>query len=316
MRKSVRFMFALGAALAVHSAMAGESEQPLQKQLLHRGDGSVEARVTQRVEAPLLFALPAARSFPEAAKLQIRIGQGKAMLVRETVMVPAHAAPDATIDVLATHPDELKRLRSLEAARPGSIRFIAIIGEEVIADEPLSQLESASKSLSTDAAVGAVQEIESHPERKLQPKPAGLYIDPGCQEYCDEQYNSCLDWCDPRGDSCTLCYTWYNDCTIQCPIDCSEPRSVSTYTTNTLIGSTSSATSCRANTFGSHSGQLWSYVTYQYQVTTYQRTMHCDGSYTDVSTGSTTTSGSCWQQTSISCSSLSTLPYGPPYPAC
>lgn len=248
----------------------------------------------QREVAPLLYALPAL-STNDIAKLEIRIVQVKYQLVRETLTLPASVPAGAAVDVLFTHAEELTRLRAIEANKPGSLRFIALIDGRVVTDEPFANIEAAGKALSLEAAVGRIDEIEVRPTPK--PRVRALYKDPACADQCETALNSCLDWCDPRGDSCNQCWSWHWSCWSQCgdlPDPCTEPKSTSTYTTTTYDSSVPYGTGC-------YLGKQWTYYSNRFLVSTYQRTEHCDGSHTDSFIGSYYTYNSCWVNTGYSC---------------
>jgi len=127
-----------------------------------------------------------------------------------------------------------------------------------------------------------------------------------CWQQCNVSYQSCLEWCDPRGDSCTQCEIWYHDCYIECPAPpCSEPVSVSTYTSYSAQSAYwYGQTSCQF-------GQRYDYLTIHYLVTVYQRTVHCDGSHTDVYSYSYYQDVACWNNTHIPCSPSSPYFVGP-----
>lgn len=258
----------------------------------------------KREAAPLLYLLPDLGTGENVA-MEIRIVQGKRQLVREVVALPAGVPAGAAVDVLFTHPDELKRLRAIEAKTPGSLRFIALAGGRVVTDEPFANVEASGAKLSTEAAIGEIREIEARPAAR-KPLARALGKDPDCTYWCDVQQNSCLEWCDPRGDSCTQCYTWYNDCWNQCGDVCSD--AYSNYTTYTPTSTTDLGSRCVANSYPAPFGKRWDRVTVTYTVTNYQRTTHCDGSYTDTPTGSYNTTMTCWKKTNINCGPSDMLP--------
>ncbi|HEV7921611.1 MAG TPA: hypothetical protein VGR02_12555 [Thermoanaerobaculia bacterium] len=257
----------------------------------------------QREAAPLLYLLPSLGTHGNVA-MEIRILQGKRQLVREAVALPADVADGAAVDVLFTHPAELTRLRTLETATPGSLRFIALVQGRVVTDEPFAAIEAGGAKLSPEAAVGEIREVEVRAVRK--PLVRALGKDPDCTYWCDVQQNSCLEWCDPRGDSCNQCYTWYNDCWSQCGDVCSD--ATTTYTTYTPTSTTNLGWRCVANSYPAPIGKRWDRVTVTYVVTNYQRTQHCDGNYTDTPTGSYNTTMTCWKRTNINCGPSDMLP--------
>jgi hypothetical protein len=287
MAKTLRLMTALCALVTLSgAAFAGELAKPDEKV------GTPFKK--EREVAPLFYVLPDLGT-KETAMMEIRILQGKRELVRETVWLPANVRSGAAVDVLFTHPDEIKRLRAIEAQTPGSLRFLSFLAGRLITDEPLADIEARGAKTTMDAAVGQISEVEVKPAPKLR---VSANDEDPCWEHCNVQYASCLDWCDPRGDSCTQCEVWYHDCWIECPapvVPCSEPKKVSNYD----VYSVDSAMwygqwSCVA-------GQQWDYITIRYLVTTYQRTEHCDGSHTDTWVGSRYEYRDCWANTGYYC---------------
>lgn len=123
----------------------------------------------------------------------------------------------------------------------------------------------------------------------------GVYPEPYCADSCQASLDSCLEWCDPRGDSCTQCYTWYNDCYTQCPMICEDPKEVKDYTTHTVVGSTYTGSwGC----FTSLAGGNWFYYQYQYTIKNSQmrKTTNCDGSSTTQELSYSYSYASCFQK--------------------
>ncbi|HKO56686.1 MAG TPA: hypothetical protein VJ276_12480 [Thermoanaerobaculia bacterium] len=246
----------------------------------------------QREVAPLLFALPELNT-NDTSILELRVFQVKHQLIRQTVALPAHVPAGAAVDVLFTHPDELTRLRTIESETPG-LRFIALLDGRVIADEPFASIEKRGKTLSLDAAIGQVQEVEVRAVKKPLVKAETIIKDPECMSWCDQQLAQCLDWCDPRGSDCNLCYTWYHDCSVPCPDVCVEPKSTSTYNNVTLVSATPFGNGC-------YRGEVWTHWSNHYLVSVYQRTTHCDNSYTDTFQYSYYQDTDCWINTHSFC---------------
>lgn len=274
--------------LLAGGAFAGELAKP--KEMISRV-------VKQREVAPLLYVLPSLGTSGRA-NMEIRILQGKHLLIREVVKLPAGVAAGAAVDVLFTHPDEIKKLRTIEAETPGSLRFISLIEERVITDEPFAAIEAGGAKAALASAVGEIAEVEVKAPPRLRVRANDFYEDDPCWQQCNVSYQSCLEWCDPRGDSCTLCEIWYHDCYIECPsppASCSEPKSTSTVTSRTPVAAYWAGQS--ACVFGWE----WDYDAVTYQITIYQRTEHCDGSHTDVAISSYYQTIYCWYQTFYSC---------------
>jgi hypothetical protein len=259
-----------------------------------------------RQDAPLLYLLPSLGT-QDPVTMEIRVFDGKRQFITEVVKLPGLLPAGATIDVLVTHEKELAQLRAIEAERPGSLRFIALVEGRVVTDEPFAAIEKRAKDLSPRSAVGEVFEVKVRPEPELS-----LRTLDACTENCDYQYQECYARCDERGDSCARCSDDYNNCLRYCPQPCTEPKSVSSYTiwvpTNyAYFGQKGCFSAFHPTTWG----REYEYRYVYYSVRTYQRTTHCNGSYTDTLTGQYTTAGWCWWETFWSCSpTTGRIPYG------
>ena len=299
MTRSIRFIAALCLVLPLTTAaFAGEMLAPRER----LADRRSPAEPNQRAALPLLYALPALGS-GEAQLLEIRIVQTKYWLVREIVSIPAGTPAGAVVDVLFTHPAELTRLREIETTMPGGLRFMAMIGQHVLTDEPFAEIEARGATLSLDAAVGEIRTVEARKSPRLRIVTQSK--DPICAEQCDTALASCLEWADPRGSDANLCYSWHWSCWSQCgdiPDPCTEPKSTSTYTTNTLLVSSYIGSVCAPVFWPPNSGnKYWDHYSRLYRVDHYTRTVHCDDSYTDTLTNSTSAYATCWSPTFYSC---------------
>lgn len=307
MTRSIRFLAALCLILPfTPAAFAGDLLASAGREKL--SDRRL-AEPPPREAAPLLYALPALGAGEEQL-LEIRFVQAKYWLVREVVAIPA-GTPDAVIDVLATHPAELTRLRGIEASAPGSLRFMAMIGERVLTDETFAEIEGRGTMLPPQSAVGEIRTVEARQSPRL--RISAEYKDPVCAEQCDAALASCLDWADPRGSDANLCYSWHWSCWSQCgdlPDPCIEPKSTSTYTTKTVVSSLVISSVCAPTFFGP---KYWNQYGRGVRTDTYTRTVHCDNSYTDTLTNSTSAFEACWSPTSQSCPAIT---QGQPSPVC
>jgi hypothetical protein len=255
------------------------------------------AELPQESIAQLLYALPPTID-AESDLIELRIVQRNVALITETIALPFEGRENASISVLRTHADELKRLRSIEAENAGSLRFIASVDGRVITDAPFAAMDELSAAQSVGSIIGEARSVSSRPAAKLRAQSQAR--EPSCVANCDQQYSQCLEWCDPRGSECSLCYGWYNDCLYSCPQVCSEPKSVSTYNVRVPQSSTLVSTSCLKQ--GINAPTRWERRSVVSIVYTYQRTQHCDGSYTDVLTGSQYETKTCWYYTLTPCS--------------
>ncbi|HEX7151896.1 MAG TPA: hypothetical protein VF618_10440 [Thermoanaerobaculia bacterium] len=309
MAKTVRFLAALCALVSLTSGAFAQQRQRSEEPLPGDRKPIQQDARQKREAAPLLYALPDLQS-NDVLELELRIVQGKHTYAKQRVTIAPYAPAGATIDVLATHPQELTKLRKLETEKPGSLRFLVAAGERLLADEPFAAVDAGSAKLSLDSAIGSLVSVAIDPAPKTRLQTQGMYRDPECMSWCDMQFNSCMEWCDPRGSDCNLCYTWYNDCSIPCPWVCYDPKSVTTHETRTATSVYTFNSRCHSGFFGN---QRWDQVSVTYRVDVWERTTNCDDSYTDRFLYSYNTSQTCWYNTGYSCS----FPSGSPgYPRC
>ena len=296
MTRSFRFIAALCLVLPLTTAAFASDmlTSPGREKLADRREA---AQPKEREAAPLLYALPALGA-AEAQLLEIRIIQAKYWLVRETVSIPA-GTPDAVIDVLFTHPAELTRLRAIETSAPGSLRFMAMIGERVLTDEPFAEIEARGTMLTPDTVVGEIRTVEARKSPKL--RVATESKDPVCTEPCDVMLASCLEWADPRGSDANQCYSWHYSCSIPCgdvPDPCTEPKSTSTYSVTTLTASSLIGSVCAPTFFGPSTGTTTAGVT----GSTITRARSIATTAIPIRLTSTTTGfTACWLPSNVSC---------------
>lgn len=312
MAKALRFPVVLTlAVLLANMAFAGDWREPASRDAgagLQSPAPLLLQAHKQRDVAPLLYLLPSLGT-KAPAKVEIRLVQGTRQIISETVKLPARVPAGATIDVLFTHADELKRLRAIETATPGSLRFLAFVEGRAVTDEPFAAIEEQGANLSLDSAVGQISEVDVRPSLKLR-----MHALDECTDYCDAQYMSCLDSCDQRSNSCQQCWLDYQSCTSSCPQPCTEPVSTSDYTTYTVVGvAYYGQNGCYSSSHPTVFGERYEYLYVTLRVTTFHRVVHCDGSHTDTQTSQYDTSYWCWNNTHSSCGNSTNVP---PTPQC
>jgi hypothetical protein len=306
--KALRFPVVLSlVVLSAHMAFAGGLHEPVFRD--PGADPQSPAPLLQahkqRDVAPLLYLLPSLGT-NEPATMEIRLLQGTRQLISETVKLPARVPAGATIDVLFTHADELKRLRAIETTTPGSLRFIALVEGRAVTDAPFAAIEAQGANLSVESAVGKVTEVEVRPSPKLRIRALDE-----CTDYCDQQYMSCLDSCDQRSNSCQQCWLDYQACSSNCE-PCTEPVSTSDYTTYTVLSvAYFGEYGCYSRFHPTASGDRFEHVYVTLRVTNFHRVNHCDGSHTDTQTSQYDTSYWCWNDTQYSCGSSTSVPPNP-----
>lgn len=281
------------------SAFAGELSKP--------GERIYPEPKKHRDVAPLLYVLPELGN-TQPVLMQIHIYQAKHLLVTEIVKLPAFAPAGATVDVLFTHPKELTNLRTIEKETPGSLRFVALVGEKVVTDEPFANIEAGGAGLRMESAVGEIQEVSVTPAPKLRVRALD-----DCSDACDAAYWDCYARCDERGDSCAICSNQWQDCLRYCPQPCTEPKSQSDYTTCQIVAIYYfGEAACFSYSYPYGSGYRYEHYYVVLLCTNYHRVEHCDGSYTDTQTGQYYASYWCWYNTYIPCGP----PTDYPFPEC
>lgn len=298
MTKSYRFMAALSVFIATTLA-AGERIQSAAPVVTEPNARMREEAPPPHREAPLLlYALPAVESNGETL-VEIRFVRGKEQLIQQLVALTPGTRGRAVLALLFTVPDELTKLRAIEADTPGSLRVLVRANGKLVDDQSFAAIELRSATLSATAAAGELREIRTFVQPKERRIQAQGY-DPDCIYWCDVQFNSCMEWCDPRGSDCNQCYTWYHDCSIQCPYTCDEY--VTTETVRTPITYTYQGSECLHNWNQTPLfGQWWHDYSVYTRTDTYQRTHHCDGSYTDTYLSTSYSNIACQQSTNVGC---------------
>jgi hypothetical protein len=111
--------------------------------------------------------------------------------------------------------------------------------------------------------------------------------EPYCVEGCQIQLDDCYAWADPQGTDYQTCERYYADCVASCPQVCEEPQDQYEYATGWVYtGSYNHGTICVSN----NAYILWEDF---FQRSVYQRTVHCDGTFTDTYLRNETTSAYC-----------------------
>jgi len=270
-----------GLALLVASAAVAATPQASGKDRGDREPGlrTIETRQlevrsvkAEHAAAGLPFDLPAGLVSPSET-LTVAVSSGPRILVQETIVLPGSLSAAPTISFLAHHQSELAQLRKLAGAEAESLRFSVSARCKVLLDVPFIDADRGSSRLADgELAVGESRSVDV----KLRDPRKGMQPDPDCESACSDAFLECDYYCDHRG-SCSYCNDQYSWCVFQCPQVCVEPKSVhDVYSSWTYIGSYNNGTICIANAYAYI---FWEDVERR---NVYQRTEHCDGSYTDV----------------------------------
>jgi hypothetical protein len=222
--------------------------------------------------AGMRFDLPS--GLTGTRELTLTVLRSVRIVARETIALPEALPANPTVTFLGQHTKELAQIRKMDAANPGLLRFVVAAGDRTLAN--VSFQEADGSSLGTNAPVGDSRQVEMKMPGASRIATNGMQPDPECESACNDTYVQCYyEICDQRGD-CSYCWTDYQYCAASCPQVCVEPKSVSTYNTSwTYIGTYNNGQICVNN----YAYFLLEDVDRRY---VYQRTTHCDNSYTDV----------------------------------
>ena len=125
--------------------------------------------------------------------------------------------------------------------------------------------------------VGSSRDVTVKLSDPLKVATEGMVPEPVCAAGCEYTFYECYANCDENGPGCPWCQTEYTSCLLFCPQVCVEPKSVYyTYTAWALTSTSNLGNICVGNASA--------YVLFQqfFRRSKYQRTVHCDDSYTDV----------------------------------
>lgn len=198
-------------------------------------------------------------------------------LVSETIALPDSLPETVTVAFLANHEKELRQLRSLAKSRPGTLRFAVTAGERVLVDVPFAEADRGSVALTEGAAiVGSSRIVHANIKDPRGMASNGMQPDPECESACNDTYVECYYViCDQRGD-CSYCWEDYEWCVGGCPQICVEPKQVYEYGTSWQYSGSTGEYICLQNWYRYI---LW---THWESRSVYERTVHCDNTYTDV----------------------------------
>jgi hypothetical protein len=237
------------------------------------------AKPGMEIPAPtgLAFDLPAEAVKP-SGKLTVTVLNGVRIYVEETIELPAAFNEAPTIAFLANHPGELERVRKAANARPQAIRFTVALDGKVLVNVPFVEADGGSERLAYGGkVVGQSRSVTVNLRDPLKVALQGMVPDPACQADCDQAFYDCYTYCDERGAGCPWCQTQYSDCLAACPQVCVEPKDVHyVWSAWVYTGSYNNGNICISNYYAYI---LW---TDFFQRAKYQRTVHCDDTYTDV----------------------------------
>lgn len=230
----------------------------------------------QPAAAGMPYDLPS-ETVTAKAEITLAARNAKVVMVSETIALPDTVSGEATVAFLANHDKELRQVRNLAKARPGTLRFTVSIGDRVVADVPFETADRGSAALAEGAVVvGSSRSVHVNIRDARTIRADGMQPDPECESACNDTYVECM-WviCDQRGD-CSYCWEDYQWCAAQCPQVCVEPKQVYEYGTPWQYSGSTGEYICLQNWYRYILWTDWE------SRNVYQRTVHCDDTYTDV----------------------------------
>lgn len=211
------------------------------------------------------------------AELTLSARKGNLVAVRETIVLPETLSSSATISFLANHEKELRQMRNLARANPGTLRFTVAIGDRTIVDVPFEEADRGSAALADGVEViGSSRSVDVKIRDARTIASNGMQPDPECEAACNDTYVECYYViCDQRGD-CSYCWRDYQYCVAGCPQICVEPKQVYEYATSWQYSGSTGEYICLQNWYRYIMWSDWE------SRNVYERTVHCDNTYTDV----------------------------------
>lgn len=276
----VVFLMAFGALAddAPRQARPLLAEQPMKDEIPGIDGKTVHMRpeLMNRASAGMPFDLPSEALTPNA-ELTLAARSGNKVIVSESIAMPETLSGEVTVVFLANHDKELRQVRNLAKARPGTLSFTASVGERVIADMPFVEADSGSAALADGAKiVGSSRAVRVNIKDAKLISANGMQPDPECETACNDTYVECYYViCDQRGD-CSYCWEDYESCAASCPQICVEPKQVYEYGTSWQYSGSTGEYICLQNYYRYILWTNWE------SRNVYERTVHCDNTYTDV----------------------------------
>lgn len=231
---------------------------------------------TQRAVNGMAVDLPSEVLAPNA-EITLSARSRNKVIVSETIALPESLSGEVTVAFLANHDKELRQLRNLAKSRPGTLSFTVSVGDRVIAEMPFAEADGGSASLADGAKiVGSSRAVRVNIKDPQKISATGMQPDPECESACNDTYVECMYViCDQRGD-CSYCWEDYQWCAASCPQVCVEPKQVYEYGTSWQYSGSTGEYICIGNWYRYI---LW---THWESRDVYERTVHCDNTYTDV----------------------------------
>lgn len=278
---------AAGAAAADTKAAVDHGPQPTLEQMMQAraADPRFEEAESSR---PLFFRLP-----DGAGEVEFLVSVGSHPYLRETV----RATAGATVEFLARDPARLERLYRLAANKAVPVTITAKVGGATAREFSLADFVAYNRDLKTSglrpvAGESTLEVLAPEPPARAAERPAAPRPDGPCEDQCYDDYLWCTQYyCDPEPipyaktgpdrPYCEYCYNEYRACLAACqPPPCTDPKSVTTYSTTELIGISVLYWDCFKRWWDPNSsyGDWYEALRLTYKITTYRRTEYCNGS--------------------------------------
>lgn len=231
--------------------------------------------------------------------------------LNEKLTLVADAAGD-TFELLAGDTVHRDRLFKLAENGRNRVRVTVKVDGRAVRELSFQELLASSRDLQrlpsrpgqvTSGVRWFSPEADGAPSRNPL---SGLLKD--CTSSCQSQFYSCMSSVCAGQEECDYCNQEFYDCDSNCspPPSCTDPKSVSTSNSSTLVGAQWQGQYC-LNDYPS--AQLYDHYYLTYRVDHYTTTTYCDGS-SSVTSYSTYESSYCDEATGFSCS------YPGGYPSC
>lgn len=289
-------LVAAGAAAAETRAAVDHGPQPTLEQLMQAR--AAEPRFQEAESSrPLFFRLANA----SAREVRFQIAVAEHPYLEERVTLGERASDAPAVELLAREPARLERLYALAAGGSLPVRVTVFVdgvqaGQFGFDEFVRYNRELKSAALRPVAGTSELRLLALDPNvapvsRAAAPQPDGACEDQCYWDYLDCQELLCNGGCYlppcplKSGDlpSCAYCTTEYNNCLAACaPPPCTDPKSVTTYSTTELVGVSVMYWDCFKRWWDPDPfplyGDWYEALRLTYKITTYRRTEYCNGS--------------------------------------
>ncbi len=273
---------------------------------------------TAKLSERAFFSLAGEAVPPGARELRFEIRIDGRTALKDVLRLPLDAA-GGTFELLAGDPQALARL-SARAAKAGRHAEISVaLDGRTLRTLPFAEFLVYNRQFQKELPslrkpVGETRDFAAESGQAARPSanPLAKGWDLNCIANCDTNRDYCYQT-EPECagvDYCETCETQWGSCHDAC-WTCEEPKSVSQYTSSWIKSTSWAGGNCLEDVYLNCS--WFDFYNLVIESDRYQRTEHCDGSYTDSFLYSWDTSGSCERESFYQTCTFAVGYSNPPY---